>query len=744
MPCLPHRLYEIPRLRANEVQVFVLVNDSSPTMDNTIQATWTESNNFQDNILRSDPTKKRKRSAEPSPPRITLETPPSPEVLCEHCLKRDLAKALVKDIDTANRFGPGRWGYFNTWAVDVGHRYRVTRKPNCHLCQMLFASRIDEGDPAFGGDDDFIRAVSYLKFSGLRPAWSDFWGSNDFPFLMLFPNKNYDLSKNKKRIKDHVQISGCAALLQLNKPQTVLLPQQIPPVFDLGTFKNWFGYCKRNHRLLCCSSQTNLRGIRVIDCEEQSIAEYEPGMSYVALSYVWGQPKPQKEVYNGKRLPTQLSSLIRDAMVITQAMGFRYLWVDRYCIDQGDPTVVHHQVRQMGAIYGNAEVTVIAAAGKDENYGLPGVGTNRSATVTIGHIGGVTVLWTPKDPQAAINSSYWSTRGWTFQEAILSRRRLVFTEQQVYFECNAMNIFESLHIPLDSLHIKDRSKSYENLRGGVFGRNRQAEFGKFVLEKQGQAEVFNQYLSNVEEYSARKLTFAEDSLNAFQGIAQQFWYRKQAVHNIWGLSYPTLPAGREPGFVHSLTWCHTTSCWDLLRSPHRRPQFPSWSWAGWEGQVRYKMTSSREKLWFNNLVRAIFFESQTDSPTTLDMITPNPDEACGFPVMSLTTAVIPSNLISFNFNATLDKHWQIGKHKADLALSYGSISESRFAEDVQDSHTWQCVCIGALLKSSFIMILKRHDGSGLWERAGIFILECYSHSLQPIMQKCKYETFRVR
>ncbi|KAI0407100.1 HET-domain-containing protein [Xylaria palmicola] len=633
--------------------------------------------------------------------------------------KTKVNQALDKDRNLEeNRFSPGNWGYFNTWVVDVGRRYRVMRESNCRLCRMLLMSRVDEANPALDGGNDFIRAVSYLMVSGLRSAWSDFW------------NNSYGLSKNYARVKDHVQASGCATLLRLDQPQTVPSPQKIPPAFDLDKCKDWFSYCNRNHRSLCHFTKAHVHNLRLIDCEEQCIVEYQPEMHYVALSYVWGQAESQKEAHDGKQLPSQLPSLVQDAMAVTQRIGFRYLWVDRYCIDQADPAVKHGQIQQMGSIYGNAEVTIIAAAGKDENYGLPGVGRDRPATTTVAHTSGVTVLWLAKDPQAAVTSSYWSTRGWTFQEAILSHRRLVFTDEQVYFECHAMNTFESLRIPLDKLHIKNRSKSYENLRGGVFGRNRKAE-------------VFNQYLSNVEEYSTRKLTFPEDSLNAFQGIAQLFWYRKQAIYNIWGLPYPAPPEERARGFVHSLSWCHTTSCWDISRGPHRRPQFPSWSWAGWGGQVRYQMTSSTKKLWFNNHIRTISFENRIDSPTTLDMITPNPEEASISPILVLLAAVIPSNLIKFNSNAELDSRWHVGKHEAKLGLSCGATSESQFAEDIQDSQMWQCIYIGGILKSAFLMILKLHDVSGLWERAGIFTLDCYSHSLEPITQKCEYGTFRV-
>jgi hypothetical protein len=38
----------------------------------------------------------------------------------------------------------------------------------------------------------------------------------------------------------------------------------------------------------------------------------------------------------------------------------------------------------------------------------------------------------------------WSSRGWNFQEGTLSRRRLVFTEAQLYFQCNDKYRLEGL------------------------------------------------------------------------------------------------------------------------------------------------------------------------------------------------------------------------------------------------------------------------------------------------------------
>ncbi len=41
----------------------------------------------------------------------------------------------------------------------------------------------------------------------------------------------------------------------------------------------------------------------------------------------------------------------------------------------------------------------------------------------------------------------WSSRAWTYQEGLLSRRRLLFTESQVYFQCMEMHCWEGISAP---------------------------------------------------------------------------------------------------------------------------------------------------------------------------------------------------------------------------------------------------------------------------------------------------------
>jgi hypothetical protein len=48
----------------------------------------------------------------------------------------------------------------------------------------------------------------------------------------------------------------------------------------------------------------------------------------------------------------------------------------------------------------------------------------------------------------------WSTQGWIYQEAVLSRRRIIFFRAQVYFRCYRMVHLESVRTPLANLFKK--------------------------------------------------------------------------------------------------------------------------------------------------------------------------------------------------------------------------------------------------------------------------------------------------
>jgi hypothetical protein len=114
----------------------------------------------------------------------------------------------------------------------------------------------------------------------------------------------------------------------------------------------------------------------------------------------------------------------------------------------------------MDLMYQNAQITIVASAGEDPTHGLPGVSAGDRSTQACATIGKHFLVSTPSNPQESILSSKWKTRAWTYQEALFSRRRLFFTDKQVYYECEGMCCCEALNFPLLDLH-RNNSKTFQ-------------------------------------------------------------------------------------------------------------------------------------------------------------------------------------------------------------------------------------------------------------------------------------------
>jgi hypothetical protein len=78
-------------------------------------------------------------------------------------------------------------------------------------------------------------------------------------------------------------------------------------------------------------------------------------------------------VDDSEKLTAKLPRTIGDAITVTQILDFRYILVDRYCIDQKRIEKMQYEIGKTSLIYTNAELTISAAAGSDPNNGLPGV-----------------------------------------------------------------------------------------------------------------------------------------------------------------------------------------------------------------------------------------------------------------------------------------------------------------------------------------------------------------------------------
>lgn len=225
----------------------------------------------------------------------------------------------------------------------------------------------------------------------------------------------------------------------------------------------------------------------------------------------------------------------------------------------------------------------------------------------LGQIAGRTVLVsTLEDPRMTIRNSEWATRGWTYQEGVLSNRRLVFTEKQVYWECHGMATNESLDLPLVDLSGPSGTRMTDYMLSGIFnGDLHRVPELQYGFKPAASDEISEQVLmldSHINAFTSRNLTYDSDSLNAFQGIAAQY-STNDGLCLLLGI--PVLAglfANGKPGlqdtFALSVSaWTHTAQrvakdAEMFVADCPRRSQFPSWTWAGWKGQAYFSASTA--------------------------------------------------------------------------------------------------------------------------------------------------------
>jgi hypothetical protein len=110
----------------------------------------------------------------------------------------------------------------------------------------------------------------------------------------------------------------------------------MPPELDSVNYSHFQALASQCTRHGECCRDTSVSAInkspilKLIDCEQRKLVIASGNEAYVTLSYVWGA-EPMSD-FSTERLHS-LPQTIEDAIVVTLAMGYRYLWVDKYCID---------------------------------------------------------------------------------------------------------------------------------------------------------------------------------------------------------------------------------------------------------------------------------------------------------------------------------------------------------------------------------------------------------------------------
>jgi hypothetical protein len=351
---------------------------------------------------------------------------------------------------------------------------------------------------------------------------------------------------------------------------------------DLSRIQAWVKNCDDNHLGVCHSIADPWQTIKLttlllfIDVESRCLTrkpvKVDTNTRYAALSYVWGTSiNPlqttmenldqlcQKGAFDTLCSSSLVPKTIEHCVLLTRALGIRYLWVDRFCIVQDDNIGKANQIAAMAAIYANSYITIAATEGANGDFGLPGLfsGYPRRQPFEEFDFGSGCRMFDP-EANAIYGRAYpsrYHSRAWTLQEWGLSHRVLLFHGQTVSWLCHKHEEQENGY-PL--LAIRSMHSSHQFWT---------------------RCPDIHSFLAIISTYSIRDLSDPEDVLAALAAIITV-----QGRAMVGGVFYGVPELFFGPVLL-----------WEPVNQPKRRRtnkngeisnKFPSWSWIGWLGPVR--------------------------------------------------------------------------------------------------------------------------------------------------------------
>jgi hypothetical protein len=343
--------------------------------------------------------------------------------------------------------------------------------------------------------------------------------------------------------------------------------------------QEWIGSCDPE-KIKCNQPPSKVRPKRLIYFNHKlkiarlvCIRKMEDLPPYVALSYVWGKKENYRttldnlETHKGpKGIPEDglLPQTIKDVFEMVRRLDFSYLWIDALCIVQGERgSEWETECKNMGDMYANAALVISAMASPSAHSGLLG---SQSCYSDEQKRDFHTIMKTCR----TMTQEEWKTkikgthpllcRAWGFQERLLSRKIVHFTDVGLVWEC-----LESRYCGCDlkSDH-QELQRQINNLNTTL-----RACRDPGISKEKRQLRCRLMWRECVKSCTRRELTVKKDRLPAIEGIASYIRmpgsddYPSKYLQGLW-----------EDCLPWELLWyCDQTSG---LKPEKFRPSF-SWS-----------------------------------------------------------------------------------------------------------------------------------------------------------------------
>ena len=535
--------------------------------------------------------------------------------ICSDC------RTAIADIVT-NSFPSERWQTvqteYDTVRYLVEHQYgKVESLPQskskgCGLCALILEQLVFHDEVAKVAETKysvFIKpreAPSYQLYVSLGDA-SKFtrpmseWDKAQAKALRLFGRS----TSYKGDMNSEARYS--ATVLHCNQRN-----QFFPKLFDndpgsdqsFRLARKWVQDCLVNHtpcRLGPCLLPKRLLNLNFLETSNK-VYLYLPSPTqmgvYATISYTWGasgykrlktknhDPKHPELTEASHRAGIDVGRFpktLQDAIHIAKRLGFGYLWIDSVCIVQDDENDWAEQSTAMAQIYGGARLNISATSSENSESGIMRCVPQHGI-----QIGRVIVPKVDQQSESGefeeecrhiyvgkpldvldLEDKHLASRGWVFQERLVSAATLHYTDEGLLWECA-----KGIKLARDQgFHRNDWKKQWKTVidAASVSVSGNQKHDG--VNEKEAVLRSWNDWVA---AYSERELYDFTDRLHAIAGVAK-------TLANRFGLTYA---AGLwQEHIVEGLMWKRFNRTKTLKR--FKGDTTPSWSWASVQGRLEY-------------------------------------------------------------------------------------------------------------------------------------------------------------
>jgi hypothetical protein len=361
-----------------------------------------------------------------------------------------------------------------------------------------------------------------------------------------------------------------------------------PDWVDLTKIKQWKSDCLTSHGSRCDNPMKIWKTTPawLVDVELECVVPGKEQVNFVALSYTYGDLLGLKmdaelsaklrepHAFQSPDIASRIPPTLANAMFVTKSLDERFLWVDALCIGHDNPTETARQLTMMGSIYASATLTIIATDGdaREGILGLNGISESRALAQKVFPFRSSNIIVRSTDIFSLVHGGtpYFS-RGWTYQERQLAKRKLFFLKKAAHWECQHRQFHEDLTSGAEiESYIEPR------LVESLDGFPELSSFGNIIAD-----------------YNEKDLRYPEDAL---PGITGMLAVLSRSFEGGFLFGIPEMFFHRALAWTPY--WAHTELERRKLSDRPRQDQLPagqlpSWSWIGWKGLVKVGEEAAR-------------------------------------------------------------------------------------------------------------------------------------------------------